>query len=82
MGQIFHGCASTTESVRREIQNSKESVKALSERLGLNYKTVAKWWHRSFVHDMPTGPKDLHSTDSRRRSNLRGVLQALAVAFG
>ena len=59
MGQILHGCARTTEAVRREIQNSKESMKALSERLGLNYKTVSKWKHRDFVHDMPMGPKTL-----------------------
>ena len=32
MGQVLHGCARTTEAVRREIQNSKESVKELSER--------------------------------------------------
>ena len=62
MGQILHGCARTTEAVRREIQNSKESVKELSERLGLNYKTVLKWKSRDFVHDMPMGPKDPHST--------------------
>ena len=62
MGQILHGCARTTEVVRREIQNSKESVKALSERLGLNYKTVLKWKSRDFVHDMPMGPKNPHST--------------------
>ena len=59
MGQVLHGCARTTEAVRREIQNSKESVKALSERLGLNCKTVSKWKHRNFVHDMPMGPKTL-----------------------
>ncbi len=82
MGQVLHGCARTTEAERREIQNSKESMKRLSERLGLNYKTVTKWRHRNFVHDMPMGPKDPYSTDSRRRSDLRGVSQALAVAFG
>ncbi len=43
MGHALHGCARTTEAVRREVQNSKESVKPLSERLGLNYyKTVSK----------------------------------------
>ena len=62
MGQILHGCARTTEAVHREIQNSKESMKRLSERLVLNYKTVAKWRHRDFVHDMPIWPKDPHST--------------------
>ena len=59
MGQVLHGCARTTEAVRREIQNSKESMKALAERFGLNCKTVSKWKHRNFVHDMPMGPKTL-----------------------
>ncbi len=62
MGQILHGCACTTGAVRQEIQNSKESVNALSERLGLNYKTVSEWRCRDFVHDAPMGPKDPHST--------------------
>ena len=75
MGQVLHGCARTTEAVRREIQNSKESVKALSERLGLNYKTVLKWKSRDFVHDMPMGPKDPHSTVLTREE------EAICVAF-
>ena len=75
MGQVLHGCARTTEAVRREIQNSKESLKALSERLGLNYKTVLKWKRRDFVHDMPMGPKDPHSTVLTREE------EAICVAF-
>ena len=75
MGQILHGCARTTEAVRREIQNSKESMKALSERLGLNYKMVSKWKHRDFVHDMPMGPKNPHSTVLTREE------EAACVAF-
>ena len=75
MGQVLHGCARTTEAVRREIQNSKESVKVLSERLGLNYKTVLKWKRRDFVHDMPMGSKDPHSTVLTREE------EAICVAF-
>ena len=75
MGQVLHGCARTTEAVRREIQNSKESVKALSERLGLNYKTVLKWKNRDFVHDMPMGPKNPHSTVLTREE------EAICIAF-
>ncbi len=30
MGQILHGCAKTTETIRRAIQNSKESIAKLS----------------------------------------------------
>ena len=31
MGQVLHGCAKTTEAVRRIIQNSQESLKVLSK---------------------------------------------------
>ena len=47
MGQILHGCATTTEAVRRAIQHSQESLRALAKRYGINQKTVAKWKKRS-----------------------------------
>ncbi len=62
MGQILHGCATTTEAVRRAIQHSEESLRALSKRYGINQKTVAKWRKRTSVADLPTGPKDAKST--------------------
>lgn len=43
MGQVLHGSATTTEAIRRAIQNSEESLRALSARYGINQKTVAKW---------------------------------------
>ena len=43
MGQVLHGCATTTEAVRRAIQNSQESLRSLAKRYGINQKTVAKW---------------------------------------
>jgi transposase-like protein len=49
MGQILHGCATTTEAVRRAIQNSQESLRALAKRYGINQKTVAKWKERESV---------------------------------
>ena len=58
MGQILHGCATTTEAVRRAIQNSQESLRALAKRYGINQKTVAKWKQRETVADLPTGPKE------------------------
>jgi hypothetical protein len=42
MGQILHGSATTTETVRRAIQHSQESLMALSKRYSINPKTVAK----------------------------------------
>ncbi|MVA64266.1 IS481 family transposase, partial [Agrobacterium vitis] len=43
MGRVLHGRATTTEAIRRAIQNSQESLRALSKRYGINPKTVAKW---------------------------------------
>jgi transposase-like protein len=57
MGRILHRCATTTEAIRRAIQNSQESLRLLSKRYGINPKTVAKWKNRTSVSDLPTGPK-------------------------
>lgn len=62
MGQVLHGCATTTEAVRRAIQNSQESLRALAKRYGINQKTVAKWKKRTTLADAPTGPKEPRST--------------------
>jgi len=75
MGQVLHGSATTTEAVRRAIQNSQESLRALSQRYGINQKTVAKWKKRTLVQDLPTGPKEPKS------SVLTIGEEAIAVAF-
>lgn len=62
MGQIHHGSATTTAAVRRAIQHSQESLRALAKRYGINQKTVAKWKGRTSVADVPTGPKNPTST--------------------
>ena len=62
MGQILHGCAATTETVRRAIQHSQESLMVLAGRYGINPKTVAKWRKRTHVTDARMGPKEIHST--------------------
>src|ERR1700722_9207298 len=62
MGQVLHGSATTTEAVRRAIQHSQASLRALASRYGINQKTVAKWKRRSSVADRPTGPRDPRST--------------------
>ena len=62
MGQILHGSATTTEAVRRAIQNSQASIRSLSKRYGVNPKTVAKWRSRESVSDLPTGPKNPRSS--------------------
>jgi hypothetical protein len=50
MEQVLHGCARTTEAVRREIQNSKENIKTLSDRYSTNHKTFIKWRKRTYTH--------------------------------
>ena len=62
MGQILHGSATTTHAVRAAIQRSKASIQALSERYGINPKTVAKWRKRTSLEDRPMGPRAPHST--------------------
>src|ERR1700722_8102960 len=59
MGQVLHGSATTTEAVRRAIQHSQESLRALAKRYGVNPKTIAKWKARTSVSDLPTGPRCL-----------------------
>jgi transposase InsO family protein len=75
MGQILHGSATTTHAIRAALQRSKAPLKELSERYGLNPKTVAKWKKRAFVHDAPMGPKKPRSTV------LSVEEEAIAVAF-
>src|ERR1700724_1241406 len=86
MGQVLHGCATTTEAIRRAIQNSQESLRALAKRYGINEKTVAKWKQRETVADLPTGPKEAKSTvlsiEEEAISLLSGCLAGDALPTG
>lgn len=62
MGQVLHGSARTTAVVRRAIQHSQASVNSLAAQYDINPKTVAKWKKRTFVQDVPMGPKQPRST--------------------
>ena len=62
MGQIRHGCATTTHAVRAAIQRSSATNAALSRDLGINVKTVSKWRKRKTVEDRKTGPTKPSST--------------------
>lgn len=75
MGQVVHGSASTTAAIRRSIQDSQESLRALAKRHGINPKTVAKWRSLKNTADIRPGPKDAHSTV------LRIEEEAMIVAF-
>src|ERR671913_1203033 len=62
MGQVLHGGATTTEAVRRAIQRSRESVRALARRHGVSPTTVQKWRKRQTTADLAMGPKEARST--------------------
>ena len=62
MGRVLHGSATTTHAVRAAIQRSKASIQALSDRYGVNPKTVAKWRNRTSLEDARMGPKTPRST--------------------
>lgn len=75
MGQVQHGSATTTAAVRRAIQHSQASLRALAARYGVDPKTVAKWKKRSSVADRKTGPTEPRSTV------LSAENEAVTVAF-
>ena len=58
----FRRATQTYKAIRRAIQHSQESLRALARRYGVNPKTVTKWKKRSSVSDLPTGPKEPRST--------------------
>lgn len=61
MGQVLHRSTTTTQAVRRAIQNSQESLRALAKRYGINQETVAKWKKCTSVDDLTTEPKNPRS---------------------
>jgi hypothetical protein len=60
--QILHASATTTGVVRRAIQCSSDSLRALAKRYGINPKMAPKWKKRTSVADLPTGPRTPRST--------------------
>ena len=62
MGQVLHGSATTTEAVRRAIQRSEESVRALSRRYSVSPTTVQNRRKRETLTDQPMGPTHPHSS--------------------
>jgi hypothetical protein len=61
MGHVLHGSARTTEVVRRAIQHTEESPRALTKRHGVNPRPSPSEKKRTSTVDLPTGPKDPRS---------------------
>ncbi len=75
MGQVLHGSATTTQAVRRAIQRSEASVRALALRHGISPTTVQKWRRRQTTDDAAMGPRQAQS------SVLSAEQEAMIVAF-
>ena len=56
MGDIQHANAKTTPRIRKEIQESSETISELAARLSLNPKTVTKWKSEKRITDKKSGP--------------------------
>ena len=61
MGNILHPNAKTTIRVRKEIQESKESILKLAKKYSLNPKTIVKWKKRENLEDNKSGAKTVKS---------------------
>ena len=63
MGQVLHGCATTTEAVRRAIQHSQESLRDPSQDATAS---IPRPWPSGrsdpSTADLSTGPKEPRST--------------------
>jgi hypothetical protein len=66
LGPVPHRSATATQVVRRSIHHGQESLRGLARHYGINQKTVAK---RTSTADLPTGPKEPHSTMLSRKDD-------------
>ena len=70
MGSVYHANAKTTVRIRKEIQESKESIATLAERYHLNPKTVLKWRHAEGCEDKRSGPRKPKSALSEQEQQV------------
>jgi transposase-like protein len=70
MGSIYHANAKTTVRIRKEIQESKESIATLAKIYRLNPKTIAKWRKSEVSEDRRSGPKKPKSALSEREQQV------------
>ena len=66
----LHANATTTPRVRRYIQQSNKSDRALAQELGISVSTVRRWRTRQDVVDQCTAPKTTHNVLSFEQSGL------------
>lgn len=61
-GQVLHGSATRTETIRRAIQARQESVRAAAKRYGVSATTVQKWRSRQTSTDARMGLREPRSS--------------------
>lgn len=62
MGTILHANAKTTPRIRKEIQESNESIAKLALKYNLNPKTVHRWKRDTVTTDKKSGAKIIRSS--------------------
>ncbi|MDA0739113.1 MAG: hypothetical protein O2999_08185 [Nitrospirae bacterium] len=62
MGSLHHAHATTMGRVRKEIQDSSETLAVLAARYPINPKTVWPWKHAGRLEDATSGPRSPRST--------------------
>ena len=75
MGQVRHGCATTTHAVRAAIQRSQASLAPLGRELGNKPKTVAQCRRRATIEDTKT-----EATEPRSRVLIE-TEETMVIAF-
>lgn len=66
----LHANATTTPRLRRYIQQSDKSDRALAEELGISVATVRRWRQRDEVNDREHTPHRLHTALSEQQARL------------
>ena len=74
MPQKLHGRATTTHAIRKEIQNSKESIAKLAKRYGITEVAARKWKNRTTVQDPRPGPESRSKSPTPQQ-------EAIAITF-
>ena len=74
MGQVFHGCATTTEAVRRAIQRSQESLRVLAKHYGINQD-------RREVEEARVSRRSAHQAEGHEVDSALDREEAIVIAF-
>lgn len=72
----LHKQARTTPAIRKEIQESTLSERALAEKYNISRATVHKWKHRAEVEDYSNRPHDIHAALSPQEEMVVVFLRA------